>query len=334
MNNTAIDLSKYDLIPASSPDVSIKKCENGFKDEYVYDIEVSDNSHTFFANDILLHNSIYLRMDTVLLKLFNTTNIDWNSDKTIQTIKDYVDHEFQDDINKHCADFLCKTFFTDQRRVAFKREKISAQGDFLAKKHYVCHVVDNEGFRCDKFTYTGVDIKKNELPDSIKNLLKDLVEEFMIDDWENPVFQKRIREIYNQFSKLPIEKISYIKNYATKKNATFFDLEKGANAHAKAAEYYNQILRELGLTAKYEFINTGDRFHYFYCHTDNPYGIEEIGYKDKWPKEFNKLFKPDINLMFQKTCMAPLKGFMENHGFVKFEPELEMDSGIIPLFDL
>lgn len=213
-------------------------------------------------------------------------------------------------------------------------KKFQHSGDFLAKKHYVCHVVDNEGFRCDKFTYTGVDVKKNELPDSIKTLLKEAIEGFMIEDWNNNKFQIKIREIYDQFCQLPIEKMSYIKNYSTKKNAEYFDLEKGANAHAKAAEYYNQVLRETGLSSKYEFINMGDRFHYFYCHTDNPYGIAEIGYKDKWPKEFNKLFKPDINLMFQKTCMAPLRGFMENHAFAKFEPELEMDSGVIPLFDL
>ena len=30
-----------------------------FDDEYVYDIEV-DDTHTFFGNDILVHNSIYV----------------------------------------------------------------------------------------------------------------------------------------------------------------------------------------------------------------------------------------------------------------------------------
>lgn len=125
-----VDLTKCDLIPVSSAIVNIEKCKDRFEDEYVYDLEVEDNTHTFFANDILLHNSIYIRMDSVLLKLFGTTNIDWNSDETIQKIKDYVDHEFQDDINKHCADFLCEKFFTDQRRVEFKREKISAQRRF------------------------------------------------------------------------------------------------------------------------------------------------------------------------------------------------------------
>ena len=31
----------------------------GITDEFVYDIEVEDN-HNFFANDILVHNSLYL----------------------------------------------------------------------------------------------------------------------------------------------------------------------------------------------------------------------------------------------------------------------------------
>ena len=30
-----------------------------YKDDYVYDIEVDDNSHTFIGNDILVHNSVY-----------------------------------------------------------------------------------------------------------------------------------------------------------------------------------------------------------------------------------------------------------------------------------
>ena len=36
---------------------SIEKIEN-FND-YVYDIEVDDNSHTFIANNMLVHNSVY-----------------------------------------------------------------------------------------------------------------------------------------------------------------------------------------------------------------------------------------------------------------------------------
>ena len=36
-----------------------------YKDDYVYDIEVDDNSHTFIGNDILVHNSVYTTYGTL-----------------------------------------------------------------------------------------------------------------------------------------------------------------------------------------------------------------------------------------------------------------------------
>ena len=39
-----------------------------FDDEYVYDIEV-DDTHTFFANDILAHNSIYVEFGRITNQL-------------------------------------------------------------------------------------------------------------------------------------------------------------------------------------------------------------------------------------------------------------------------
>ena len=41
--------------------VGITRCEQigHFDDEYVYDIEMKDETHTFVANNILVHNSIY-----------------------------------------------------------------------------------------------------------------------------------------------------------------------------------------------------------------------------------------------------------------------------------
>lgn len=45
-------------------------CENvgNFEDEYVYDIEVDDKTHTFVANNILVHNSIYASYDDIINK--------------------------------------------------------------------------------------------------------------------------------------------------------------------------------------------------------------------------------------------------------------------------
>lgn len=46
----------------------IVKCEQigNFEDEYVYDIEMNDDTHTFVANDILVHNSIYTSYENII----------------------------------------------------------------------------------------------------------------------------------------------------------------------------------------------------------------------------------------------------------------------------
>ena len=235
------------------------------------------------------------------------------------------------------ADFICNTFKTDQRRIEFKREKISSEGEYLAKKRYVCHVRDNEGLECDKFSYTGVDIAKNELPDTIKKLLKDCVEGMMKFDWDNSIFQKKIMEIYDIYSNLPIKDTAYIKNLNTPKESTgFLKMEKGAGVHARSAEMYNQLIEQLKITNRYEKINRGDRFYYIYVKSNNKYGIDCIAWKDRYPKEFNEIFEINKDLMFEKQIMSPLKQFLINHNFSTFDPNnviIENKSGI-SLFDL
>ncbi len=331
-----IDLKDFELVPVSSNRVKIEKLEN-FNNEYVYDLEVEDGSHTFIANDILVHNSLYVRMDAVLKYLFKNRQPDWNNLEDFNTIKDYIDGEFQNDVNQYCADFLCEKFWTDQRRIEFKREKISSEGEYLAKKRYIVHVRDNEGHPCDKFSYTGVEIKKNELPGAVKNLLSECVENIIKYDWNNDLFQAEIRKIWDIYITLGIKDISYIKNLNTpKENKGFLSLEKGAGVHARAAQYYNDLIKKLNITHKYEEIRTSDRFFYTYIKNNNEYGIDVIGFKDRYPKEFENLFTIDRETMFTKTCLSPLKQIMLNHNFSGFDPncQIELGENSISLFDI
>ena len=117
-------------------------------------------------------DSLYVRMDPIIKHLFGKPVVNWKDKDTFHKIKDYSDNVFQVDVNNYCADFVCKEFHTDQRLIEFKREKLSAQGEFCAKKRYIVHVFDNEGLEAEKWAYTGVDIAKNELPDTIKKMLQ------------------------------------------------------------------------------------------------------------------------------------------------------------------
>jgi len=330
------NVKDFELIPVNSNRVKIEKIGK-FNDEYVYDCEVEDQSHTFIANNILVHNSIYVRLDSIIHRLFGRTDINWYDKDVFAKLKTFIDTKFQDLLNNHVAEFICNRFKTGERRVEFKREKISSEGEYCAKKRYVVHVRDNEGLECDKFSYTGVDIAKNELPNSIKKLLKDCVEGMMKENWQNNVFQDKIHEIYDIYLKMPIKDVAFIKNLNTPKESKgFLEMEKGAGVHARAAEYYNQIIKKLKLDNKYELINPGDRFFYVYIKSNNPYGINCIGWKDRYPKEFNKFFQIDKEKMFQKTIMSPLDDFIEHHKFSNFDPNNVIIKGEsnLSLFDI
>lgn len=47
-------------------DIDLCEQVGSFDDEYVYDIEMDDESHTFVANDILVHNSIYTSFENII----------------------------------------------------------------------------------------------------------------------------------------------------------------------------------------------------------------------------------------------------------------------------
>lgn len=256
-------------------------------------------------------------MDQVLKKLFGTTKIDWSDNETFSKIKEYVDTDIQEKLNNHVADFVCEHFHTPERRIQFKREKISSEGDFLTKKHYAVHVKDNEGLACDKFSFTGIDIAKNELPEKIKSLLQNLVQDMMKNKWVGEAeIQPRLREIYNQYSSFEMKDIGFIKNLSTPKNTiseTLFMSEKGAGVHARSANNYNQLVDLLNLNNKCEKIKQSDRFQYVYLKTDNKFGIDCIAWKDRYPNEFREIFEVDYKAMFEKTIISPMKKFLENH---------------------
>ena len=47
-------------------DIESIELVDDFQDEYVYDIEVCDDTHTFIGNDILVHNSLYMSYEGLL----------------------------------------------------------------------------------------------------------------------------------------------------------------------------------------------------------------------------------------------------------------------------
>ena len=47
---------------------SVESCEmiGDFQEEYVYDVEIDDPTHTFIANDMLVHNSLFVSFKPII----------------------------------------------------------------------------------------------------------------------------------------------------------------------------------------------------------------------------------------------------------------------------
>ena len=70
----------------------------GITDEFVYDIEVEDN-HNFFANDILVHNSLYLCVEPFVELKCKDDDLPTKIEKIDQFLKKIVQPKLRDHLD-------------------------------------------------------------------------------------------------------------------------------------------------------------------------------------------------------------------------------------------
>lgn len=220
-------------------------------------------------------------------------------------------------------------------RIVFKREKICDVGMLLKKKHYILHILDDEGVKCNKFKYTGVDVVKSTMPKKVKPFVKDIAETLLM-TMDNQKTNEAITKAYDEFLKLPLEEIATtmgIKNYekyATRCNN--LHTIKGMPNHVKSAYYYNFLLEKEAMSNKYEKIQSGDKIKVFYLKKPNKFGIDSMAFKYYYPDEFKQLFEPDYEKMFDKVIFAPVKKFFEAVNWVPQKPNEMTTCDLMTLF--
>ena len=205
-----------------------------------------------------------------------------------------------------------KTFNSKDCRFLFKRECIGEVGIFLQKKRYVMNILDDEGAKINKTKYTGVEVVRTTLPNSLKPYMKNVIE-VMLKTQDYQKTNEAMAEVYEKFKLLPITEIATVmgikgyEKYAGQCNG--MKTVKGMPIHCKAAYFYNKMLKLHKLDKKYETIGSGDKVRYFYIKKPNKYNIDSIAYKYEWPKELNAFFKPDYDKIYEKLIFAPLERF-------------------------
>lgn len=249
--------------------------------------------------------------------------------KEVQKIEDFLNEE----IKKWGAAALN----SKDCRLNFKREVIADTGLFLQKKRYVLHILDEEGLPCDKYKYTGVEVVRTTMPAPIKPYVKNIIET-MLKTHSQSETNKIFNETYDIFKTLGVEDIAFVmgvkgyEKYAAQ--CDNFNVAKHMPIHVKAAYYHNMLLDKFKLARKYEKISSGDKVRYFYVKQPNRYGINVIGYKYYFPKEFSEIFEPDHEKMFEKIIYSVIERFYESVNWKLKAPGAQVQTDLFELLSV
>jgi len=307
-------------------DVDTCECIGMFEEEYVYDIEVDDETHTFIANDILVHNSLYISYTPIM------DSIEYDGDELqfiLHMDSVLVKKMFNKYLDEYAAPYGVKSLHD------FELETISKSSLFIEKKNYLNNVVWEDGVFHEDLSYfypKGIEIVRSSTPVFVRERIYDIIN-YIFANPKNIDMQKIqsiVATMKKDFSWKQYDNIDAIAmttsctNYADRviddvngvivQNATHFGV--------KAAAFHNYILNKNSeYKTKYDMIKSG-KIKYYYCNhpINNVFGYTRSFH----PRELVEKEKIviDIDTQFEKTVLTIVNRFLEPLGFPPMAKDL------------
>lgn len=297
----------------------------GVQEEYVYDIEVEDN-HNFFANDICVHNSIYLRLEKVVNQKFkNEENkakiIDFLDKFSKEVLKPYIDKKYEE-LRKYTNAYANK--------MIMNRECIADRGLWTAKKRYCLNVHDSEGVRYHepKLKIMGIEVQRSSTPKICRSSLKNCIKIILTENEESLIdfVQKFKKDFYSSeiYDISSPRGVRDLKKYSDSK----IIYKKGTPIAVKGALLYNYHIEQKKLEHKYQKITNGDKVKFLYLKEPNTIQDKVFSYSSRVPSELNIEKYIDYDTQFEKSFLDPLSHIIKPIGW-NYEKKIKIDS----LFD-
>lgn len=294
---------------------SIEEVENT-DGEYVYDIEV-DDTHTFFANDILVHNSIYVEFGRIV----NQLNIP--PEKHAAFVVDLWNYGCGPYMTK-CYEEYARKYNCDQNIQLLELEKIADTALMTSKKHYAmseCFKEPNIFLEPgEDVLFKGLELIQGSCPPFARQCQNDFYR--FILDWysnhtERPGFNlifNKVKQYKTDFLMQPPDNIckgqsigDYDKFILDDKNN--FAVGEHCPIHVKAAGIANYMLnfeQNKRYRVKYNKIKTRDKVKFYYT-TDPNYPVFAF-LPNKFPLEYAPPI--DYNTQFEKLILEPINRVM------------------------
>lgn len=289
-------------------DIEYCECIGQFNDEYVYDIEMDDETHTFIGNDILVHNSLYISFTP----LMQSCGYEGDELKFILHLNAiHIKSLFKNFLIEYASKYNVKSIHD------FELETINKSALHIKKKHYINNVVWEDGVFHEDLSYfypKGIEIVKSSTPLFVRDNIWDFIKYMFKNPGNLDIKEilKIIKDVKKQFMLADIEDISMTTSCTNYENKVIDDqntLEcvKGAHFSIKAAAFHNYLLNQNDqFKTKYDLIRGGKIKYYFIKHDMNdrfaylrnfhPYEITEAeGIEIDYDEQFNKTFLSIVN---------------------------------------
>lgn len=285
-----------------------------FEDEYVYDIEMEDRTHTFIANDILVHNSNFLNLGSIMkhLDLKGQEPIDFILNFHKIKLRNFYINLFEKYASKNNTENIQD----------FELEKISRYALFVAKKHYVTNDIwkePNIHYEENKeFTYKGIHVVSTSIPIFLRDKMKEAIKIIFKEgkNLNSNSFIKLVKKWKDEYKLGGVDEICFLKSITDYEKYVINDrdrihVKKKCPIHLRAAAIHNFMLnQDKKYKNKYQLIKSKDRVRFYY--TKNPSAsLNVFGFiPGSYPTEINP---PEINfdLMFSKGFISPINTLLE-----------------------
>lgn len=172
-------------------------------------------------------------------------------------------------INGSNPAYMRDNFYIIEDRLDYingERELLADKGIFVAKKHYMLHVINDDGRDVDDMVVAGLQIKKTNIPKFIRHKVTGMFEDFLkTERWDK--FKRSLVEFKRYLGQIDLVELGipmgvnkveeYTEEYITPTGKTI-------PGHTKASIFYNICLEEYGDKESMRIISgTKIRRYYF-----------------------------------------------------------------------
>lgn len=194
-------------------EIEFCECIGTFEDEYVYDIEMADDSHTFIANDILVHNtdSLYISYKPLLDTIEGVENM------SMEEKRDIVLDINLNFLDQHNFDYIADYFASRHAKSVhkFELETVALRGAWLnVKKRYAQVLLWKDGKFYPKddlpMKIKGLEIVQSSTPKKAREVLLGMMR-YILEEQDRSFFihkiNQRMMQYRKEFMEAPFEDI-------------------------------------------------------------------------------------------------------------------------------